>query len=214
MLRGEECVRPGRREFPESRREFPEKGAEKGKGKGKDKGSSFGAAPTGPGRPDGGPAAADEDDRRDREEKGRGRLAREDRNQRWRVVPDQEAIMRAAITVESDVVSTLHSGALVQQMGEEKVLKNGVIRMQVQCLDPPNNLIGWVTRSAEKAGGPVFFSPVGAQPRPDGERDRDRGDRRGGKGRDKGDGKGDGKGKGRDGKGKEGGKRYQDEGSG
>merc|ERR1719382_350587 len=92
----------------------------------------------------------------------------------------------------------------------EKVLRNGVIRMQVQCVDPPTNLIGWVTRSAEKAGGPVFFSPVGAQPRPDGERDRDR-DRRGGKGRDKGDGKG----RGRDGKGKEGGgRRYHDEGNG
>jgi len=174
----------------------------KGKGKGKDKGSSFGAALSGPGRPDGGSAGADEDDRRDREEKGQGR-GRQDRNQRWRVVPDQEAIMRAAITVESDVVSTLHGGALVQQMGDEKVLKNGVIRMQVQCLDPPTNLIGWVTRSAEKAGGPVFFSPVGGNPRPDAERDRDR-DRRGGTGRDRGDGKGRGKGK------EGGGRRYQE----
>jgi len=88
---------------------------------------------------------------------------------RWRVASGKEAIVRAGFAVESEVVGQLLSGTPVNQIGEERVLKNGIIRMQVEALEPQAGLKGWVTRSAEAAGGPLFFKP-------------DRGGRRGGGG--------------------------------
>merc|ERR1719188_637439 len=87
---------------------------------------------------------------------------------RWRVVHGQDAIMREAIAVESDLVTTLLSGTLVQQIGEDKVLKNGIVRMLVEAVEPQAGVKGWVTRSAEAAGGPVFFKLERGGPRESG----------------------------------------------
>merc|ERR1719188_2347401 len=90
---------------------------------------------------------------------GEGLAGAPPRPPRWRVVHGQDAIMREAIAVESDLVTTLLSGTLVQQIGEDKVLKNGIVRMLVEAVEPQAGVKGWVTRSAEAAGGPIFFKP-------------------------------------------------------
>lgn len=116
------------------------------------------------------------------------------RQMRWRVVHGQDAIVRGGEPVDSEVVGTLLSGTLVAQIGDDKVLWNGIIRMMVEAIEPQAGMTGWVTRSAESAGGPVFFKLDRSS------RDRnveDRGDRERGGERGRGRGKGQGRGKGR-----------------
>lgn len=94
----------------------------------------------------------------------------------WRVVNGPDAIVRMGIPVESDIVGTLYAGTLVVQIGEDKTLDNGIVRMQMEALEPQAGIKGWVTRNAEAAGGPVFFKPDR------GNRDRNPGFRGRGKG--------------------------------
>lgn len=76
---------------------------------------------------------------------------------RWRVLDKSDVVVRTGYAVESDLVGELPRGTLVTQIGKERVLKNGIIRMQIEPIDPPSDIKGWVTRTAEAAGGPVFF---------------------------------------------------------
>jgi len=78
---------------------------------------------------------------------------------RWRVVPGQDALVRAGEKMESETIGTLRANTVVVQTGEEKILQHGIIRMPVESLDPQEGLKGWVTRTAEQAGGPAFFKP-------------------------------------------------------
>merc|ERR1740129_323835 len=164
MVRENEAVKPGRRaEFPTADRG---KGEEKGKGRGDD--------------------TWQRSDRYAEDGKGKGR--RSDPPQRpqlrWRVSPGENAIVREQCPVESSAVGTLNAGTLVAQLGEDKVLPNGIVRMQVEAIEPQAGMQGWVTRTAEAAGGPVFFKS-------------ERGPRAPGAGRGRGKGEGKGMGKGR-----------------
>merc|ERR1719223_525965 len=144
MIRGEETMRPGRREGPMDggkgvggdRRGGGFRG--RGRGRGEDEAGKGGPGPEGMGRMD---------------------LSQQNRQQRWRVIHGQEAIVREAVAVESEVVATLISGTIVIQLSEDKILKNGIVRMLVEAIEPQQGIKGWVTRSAEAAGGPVFFKP-------------------------------------------------------
>ncbi len=80
-------------------------------------------------------------------------------------------IVREAVEVESATVCTLQSNALCAQIGDEVQFANGIVRMQIDTgiLDNASGVRGWVTRTAEAAGCPVFFR-----------RDRGDRDRRGG----------------------------------
>lgn len=217
MARGNESVKPGR---PETRGKDGGKGDRKGNGKGWK----------------GDPADGDQDggmgEGGGKGDRYRNREPRQDRYDpatlkqlRWRVMAGQEAIVREAWAVDSDVVGTFNSGSLVSQLSEDKVLRNGIIRMLVEGVEPQTGLKGWVTRSAKAAGGPVFFQPEraagggdtgggrgkgggypdnrgGAGGRDGGDRRDGGGDRRGGGGKDggrdrnKGGDKGSGKGSG------------------
>lgn len=79
----------------------------------------------------------------------------------WRVAPNCDAaIMRACDNVESEQVCVLRSGMLVSQLGEDKTVANGIVRMHVEAVEGEcAGLRGWVTRTAEAAGGPKFFLP-------------------------------------------------------
>lgn len=81
------------------------------------------------------------------------------RSKHWRVNQGQDAIVRESEPVESPICGTLLSGTLVMQIGDDKVLKNGIVRMMVEAVEPQAGIKGWVTRSAEAAGGPIFFKP-------------------------------------------------------
>mmetsp|Transcript_22156 Transcript_22156/g.40755 ORF Transcript_22156/g.40755 Transcript_22156/m.40755 type:complete len:495 (-) Transcript_22156:104-1588(-) len=108
--------------------------------------------------------------------------------QKWRAVAGQDVIVRAGVEVESDKVGQLQPSSLVIQVGEEQVLENGIVRIEVETLEPAGSLRGWVTRTAEAAGGPIFFKPErgtrgqGKGGRGKGDRDRD-GNKGYGKGR-------------------------------
>ncbi|CAJ1344919.1 unnamed protein product [Effrenium voratum] len=87
------------------------------------------------------------------------RYGRGSRQMRWRAVSDRDIIVRVGLGMETDIVGTLLAGSLVAQVGEDKMLKNGIARMFIQSIEPTPGIKGWVTRSAEAAGGPVFFKP-------------------------------------------------------
>lgn len=90
---------------------------------------------------------------------GGDRYGRGSRQQRWRAVNDRDIIVRVGLGMETDIVGTLLAGSLVAQVGEDKMLKNGIARMFIESIEPIPGIKGWVTRSAEAAGGPVFFKP-------------------------------------------------------
>ena len=89
----------------------------------------------------------------------RDRFSRGSRQQRWRAVQDRDIIVRVGLGMETDIVGTLLAGSLVAQVGEDKILGNGIARMFVESIEPISGIKGWVTRSAEAAGGPIFFKP-------------------------------------------------------
>jgi len=118
------------------------------------------------------------------------------RQMRWRAVSGQDIIVRCGLGMETEVVGTLLPNSLVAQIGEDKMLKNGISRMFIDSIDPQTGIKGWVTRSAEAAGGPVFFKQDRSSPpaRPDPAKGKGdvKGGMKGEKG-DKGGGKMDGK---------------------
>jgi len=88
---------------------------------------------------------------------------------RWRVV-QSTVIVRMGEEMNSEPLTTLERGSLVVQLGEEKQLENGIVRMMIEILEPQpstrgwaneskeqSSVRGWVTRTAAPAGGPVFF---------------------------------------------------------
>merc|ERR1712130_642826 len=82
------------------------------------------------------------------------------------------------------------------QLSEDKVLGPGIIRMLVEAIDPQAGLRGWVTRTAEKAGGPCYFKPAnsgnGREPHMVGKIGDNKGHKGGGyRGKEKGGHKGD-----------------------
>eukprot|EP00439_Symbiodinium_sp_Y106_P079215 s4554_g17.t3 len=99
----------------------------------------------------------------DKEEDERGEALKDryrgSRQLRWRAVNDKDIIVRVGLGTETDIVGTLMRNSLVAQVGEDKMLKNGIARMFIESIDPIPGIKGWVTRSAEAAGGPVFFKP-------------------------------------------------------
>jgi len=122
------------------------------------------------------PGRRAEDDRQERDSKGKGRGAkgadgresrdirsgdprrREEDNRdtrtRWRVNAGQDAIVRAKEHVASESVGRLAVGAVVVQTGKEVTFPNGIVRMPIESED---GIRGWVTRTAAAAGGPAFF---------------------------------------------------------
>eukprot|EP00913_Durusdinium_trenchii_P002410 g2226.t1 len=74
-------------------------------------------------------------------------------------VNDRDIIVRVGLGMETDIVGTLLAGSLVTQVGEDKIVKNGIARMFIESIEPNAGIKGWVTRSNETAGGPVFFKP-------------------------------------------------------
>jgi len=161
MIRGDETMRPGWREGPMDSRGG---GCDRRGGGFRGRGRGRGEDEVGKGGPG-------------HEVMGIIDPSQQNRQQRWRVIHGQEAIVREAVAVESEVVSTLLAGTIVIQLNEDKVLKNGIVRMLVEAIEPQQGIKGWVTRSAEAAGGPIFFKPHR------GDRDRNMGGRgKGGKG--------------------------------
>mmetsp|Transcript_73143 Transcript_73143/g.174299 ORF Transcript_73143/g.174299 Transcript_73143/m.174299 type:complete len:535 (+) Transcript_73143:81-1685(+) len=128
---------------------------------------------------------------RDRDDDAYGD-SRQEYRQKWRVVAGQDVIVRESVEVESAKVGELQPSSLVLQIGEEVVLKNGIVRIQVQAIEPGGGLCGWVTRTAEAAGGPIFFKQErggagrGGRGRGGGGGHRDMGNRNYGKGGDRG----------------------------
>lgn len=206
MARGLETCRPGRRVVDPR---------QKGEGKGDSQASSWGSYS----RREGEKGEWDGGWKGERKGKGKGKFDRGEKGEekgrhgadgdegkghgrrdggygpriqnRWTVVAGADALVRAGPGMETDIVCRLPGSTLVAQIGEDKVLKNGIVRMNVEALEPPDvaGARGWVTRSAEAAGGPVYFhpAPAGAS------RDRPSGKGRGGGGG--GAGKGGGKGR-------------------
>eukprot|EP00933_Yihiella_yeosuensis_P013520 TRINITY_DN12489_c0_g1_i1.p1 TRINITY_DN12489_c0_g1~~TRINITY_DN12489_c0_g1_i1.p1 ORF type:complete len:725 (+),score=191.78 TRINITY_DN12489_c0_g1_i1:124-2298(+) len=184
MARDDETIRPGRRENPYKGKGDPmdfNKGASdrKGKGKGKPDGSKgfekggygkdFGGGGGGKDHQSYGKGGDMDGDADDGKGDGKGysrrpeisavTLSRHSNNRIWRACREQDIIVRVGLGMETDIVGTLLSGSLVAQVGEDKLLKNGISRMFIETIEPPQNIKGWVTRSAEAAGGPVFFKP-------------------------------------------------------
>lgn len=75
---------------------------------------------------------------------------------RLRVV-ESMVIVRRGEEVHSESLAKLERGALVMQMGEEKRLENGIVRIMIESIEPQPGIRGWVTKTAADAGGPVFF---------------------------------------------------------
>jgi len=164
-------------------------------------GARYGEQPVRPGRqPEGAalgpPFQGGRGDRPRGRGRGKGRGEGEEggkpeapRERRWRVSQGQEAIVREAMAVDSEVVGTLHSGSIVAQIGEDKIMKNGIIRMLIESIEPQTGITGWATRSAEAAGGPIFFKPDRSNRERGDRADRGFGRSRGGKGFPPGKGK-------------------------
>ncbi|CAE7499660.1 unnamed protein product [Symbiodinium natans] len=135
---------------------------DKGKGKFGDDGKGFHHAGKGEGykgdsyKPESYRVEEKEEDERGEALKDRYRGSRQ---LRWRAVNDKDIIVRVGLGTETDIVGTLMRNSLVAQVGEDKMLKNGIARMFIESIDPIPGIKGWVTRSAEAAGGPVFFKP-------------------------------------------------------
>merc|ERR1712007_220846 len=49
----------------------------------------------------------------------------------------------------SEPLTTLERGSLVVQLGEEKQLENGLVRMMIETLEPQSSIRGWVNESKE-----------------------------------------------------------------
>mmetsp|Transcript_44719 Transcript_44719/g.100200 ORF Transcript_44719/g.100200 Transcript_44719/m.100200 type:complete len:616 (-) Transcript_44719:76-1923(-) len=88
------------------------------------------------------------------------------RQLRWKACSEQDIIVRVGLGMETDIVGTLLAGSIVAQIGEDKMIKNGIARMFIESIEPTPGIKGWVTRSAEAAGGPVFFKPDEVRPQP------------------------------------------------
>lgn len=107
---------------------------------------------------------------------------------RWRVVHSAEkngesdALVRATAELDSDEVSWLYFGDIVEQAGPSETRGQGIVRMPVtsnitrrsdgdaESYSQPNHapttkVFGWVTIDAKSAGGPVFFKPTVDQTR-------------------------------------------------
>jgi len=113
-----------------------------------------------PGRRDGQTGSAPAEPTHPSEEDRQG-----DNRQRWRVQDDQELIVRATASTDSVALTTICSGAVVVQTGEEVVNQHGIVRLPIEYhggsidSDPVS---GWVTRTAEAANGPVFLRRLAA----------------------------------------------------
>eukprot|EP00931_Biecheleriopsis_adriatica_P070691 TRINITY_DN4447_c0_g1_i2.p1 TRINITY_DN4447_c0_g1~~TRINITY_DN4447_c0_g1_i2.p1 ORF type:complete len:767 (+),score=139.08 TRINITY_DN4447_c0_g1_i2:97-2397(+) len=142
---------------------------------------------------------ADMDGDGDDRNEGKGAYSRPGaRQNRWRAVNGQDIIVRVGLGMETDVVGTLLAGSLVAQVGEDKIVKNGIARMFIESIEPQQGIKGWVTRSAEAAGGPVFFKPERSPPVREQRKGDGKSSVKGGEKGDKGGGKNlDAKGKGR-----------------
>mmetsp|Transcript_92513 Transcript_92513/g.160727 ORF Transcript_92513/g.160727 Transcript_92513/m.160727 type:complete len:557 (+) Transcript_92513:79-1749(+) len=140
MSRDTETIKPGSRDGKGKGTD------EKGKGKGKRKGKQSIEKEFQP--------EEDED-----EGKWRSKLLR------WRVSPGLPVIVREGLSVQSDMVATLLPGTLVAQVSEDKVLEKGIIRMKIEALEE-EGIEGWVTRTAQAAGGPCYFMPERGQRMP------------------------------------------------
>eukprot|EP00971_Amphidinium_carterae_P297994 5921334-Amphidinium_carterae.1 len=144
----------------------PGKGAPKGEGKGSDgKSDAYSSYSSGyyrqydgeKGEGKGGYRNRDRysrPDRVDRDDGYGGDTRRQEpyvSRQKWRAVAGQDVIVRAGLEVESEKVGQLQPSSLVLQIGEEQVLENGIVRIEVEALEPAGGLRGWVTRTAEAA---------------------------------------------------------------
>lgn len=103
---------------------------------------------------------------------------------RWRVVysspntSEGDAIVRANPALDSDEVSVLYCGDVVEQAGPSELRGQGIVRMPVVVVIQHRNdgdtdlargkvedtsvskVRGWVTIDASEAGGPLFFKPA------------------------------------------------------
>lgn len=104
---------------------------------------------------------------------------------RWRVIysnpkGEGDAIVRGQPALDSEEVSVLYCGDIVEQAGPSEIRGQGIIRMPVTTAiskrsegdgDSPRGnhaanassktqILGWVTIDASSAGGPVFFKPA------------------------------------------------------
>lgn len=79
---------------------------------------------------------------------------------KWRVVK-APCVVRATEHLQSDEVSSLKEGEIVEQVCPEFTLRNGIIRIQIRHPRSPlfPMAIGWVTLDATSAGGPRFLEP-------------------------------------------------------
>ena len=79
----------------------------------------------------------------------------------WVVNPDNDATVRMEENVHSKVIYKLRPGTMVVQIGDEKVIDRGIIRMKVDFVEPSGSMTrGWVTRTAAAIGGPALFRQV------------------------------------------------------
>merc|ERR1719498_938796 len=107
---------------------------------------------------------------------------------RWRVVhnshskSESDALVRATAELDSEEVSWLYYGDVVEQAGPSELRGQGIVRMPVTSnisrrsdgdtdqYSQPNHgptakIFGWVTIDASPAGGPLFFKPTVDQTR-------------------------------------------------
>ena len=73
----------------------------------------------------------------------------------------EKVIMREQISISSAKISELSRGDIVTQVGEELVIEDGIIRLRVA---DASGKVGWVTKDATEADGPVFLEPYYEQP--------------------------------------------------
>lgn len=89
---------------------------------------------------------------------------------RWRVIFQSgsargDIVVRESFSLESQEVSVLTYGTLVEQAGPQELLEEAIIRMPI-CIpsssskEPTKLTVGWVTCDARAQGGPQFFEPV------------------------------------------------------
>jgi len=171
MSRDVETVRPGRRTDALVDRHQPMDRVPKGDSKGKGKINDFEADGKGHGKSQGkgskgskGGGKKGDDDTVAIAEGSKGeRFTRGGKDggsrqlRHWRVVHEDPAIVRSSNNVESEQIGEFKPGTVVVQIGDDKVMRNGVVRMLVESIDQEAPFRGWVTRTAEAAGGPVFF---------------------------------------------------------
>ncbi|EER06074.1 hypothetical protein Pmar_PMAR028263 [Perkinsus marinus ATCC 50983] len=77
---------------------------------------------------------------------------------KWRAIRD-DALVRATCEPDSAPVASITNGEIVEQCGQRIVLQSGIIRIQIRHPSHPSfpAPLGWVTLTAESAGGVRYF---------------------------------------------------------